>query len=96
MQPPHNRGTDRIVHALISENPGITFSALTIRGFWLQSELIPVLRGLEQSGLIRRDGAQFFIRQRRRKPAPGFWARIRLALFSPPAEPSSSRRRPWA
>jgi len=63
----------RIVHT----RPGITFNELLAEGFFA-SELAPALGQLCDMREIRRDGARFYPRSRRKKlePPPTFWSRL--------------------
>ena len=80
MKPPSSDGYDKIVFSLIAAHPGgIGLDALAIQtGMWVQPELVPCLKALEASGLIRRADGKLHIRQRKRKPEPRptFWSRL--------------------
>ena len=79
MKPPTPNGWNRIVTQVIREHPeGISFRELQVTTSTFSDELAAITRALRDAGVIELADGGFRIRpRRRRKPAPGFWARLK-------------------
>jgi hypothetical protein len=81
MQPPSPGRDLGLIRSIVAANPGQTLKELALSSGYWTSELVPSLRQLVDLGEIRREGAAFYPRDRRRKrkpKAPTGW-RARLA-----------------